>query len=116
MEVQKVAFILMAQEMDRAVAFYRDVIGLELRVRHGSHWAELGYDDAVVALHGGGDGEYRRTGLAFTVADVAAACDEVSAGGGRVIQSPEARPGEGILLARLADTEGNGFDLSQRAG
>ncbi len=116
MEIKKVAFILMAQEMDRAISFYRDVIGLELRVRQGQNWAELGYVDAVVALHGGGDGEYRRTGLAFTVADVAAACDEVSQGGGRIIQPPEARPGEGILLARLADPEGNGFDLSQRTG
>ena len=116
MDVQKVAFILMAQEMDRAISFYRDVIGLELLVRHGQNWAELGYDNAVVALHGGGDGEYHRTGLAFTVADVAEACEEVSLGGGRIIQPPEARPGEGILLACLADPEGNGFDLSQRTG
>ena len=116
MDVQKVAFILMAQEMDRAISFYRDVIGLELLVRHGQNWAELGYDNAVVALHGGGDGEYHRTGLAFTVADVAEACEEVSLGGGRIVQPPDARPGEGILLARLADPEGNGFDLSQRTG
>ena len=116
MDVQKVAFILMAQEMDRAISFYRDVIGLELLVRHGQNWAELGYDNAVVALHGGGDGEYHRTGLAFTVADVAEACEEVSLGGGMIIQPHEARPGEGILLARLADPEGNGFDLSQSTG
>ena len=114
MEVRKVAFILMVQDMDRAIAFYRDVIGLELRVHHGKNWAELGYDDAVVALHGGGNDEFRSTGLAFTVADVAAACEEVSLGGGRIVQLPEERPGEGILLARLVDPEGNGFDLSQR--
>ena len=52
-DVQKVVFILMAQDMDRAIAFYRDVIGLELRLHEGS-WAELGSDDAVVALHAGG--------------------------------------------------------------
>ena len=87
MDVQKVVFMLMAQEMDRAIAFYRDVIGLELRLHEGN-WAELGHDDAVVALHGGGNGEYRSTGLGFTVADVAAACEEVSAAGGGVIQVP----------------------------
>ena len=112
MQVQKLIFMLMAQHMERAIAFYRDVIGLELRVNYGG-WAELGGEDAVVALHGGGDGEYRTTGLSFTVADVAAACDEVSAGGGRVVQSPQVRDGEGIVLAFLADTEGNGFMLTQ---
>ena len=75
MEVQKTVFMLMAQDMSRAIEFYNETIGLELRVNYGG-WAELGGDDAVVALHAGGDGEYRSTGLGFTVADVAAACDE----------------------------------------
>ena len=87
MDVQKVVFMLMAQEMDRAIAFYRDVIGLKLQPHEGS-WAELGHGDAVVALHGGGDGEYCSTGLEFTVADIAAACEEVSLSGGRIIQDP----------------------------
>lgn len=112
MEIQKTVFMLMAQDMDRAIAFYNDVIGLELRVNYGG-WAELGGEKAVVALHGGGDGEYRSTGLSFTVGDVSAACDEVSAGGGRVVRPPEDRAGEGIILAFLADTEGNGFMLTQ---
>ena len=112
MDVQKVVFILMAQDMDRAVAFYRDVIGLELRLHEGS-WAELGSDDAVVALHVGGSNEFRCTGLGFVVADVAAACEEVSRGGGRTIQDPEERAGEGIILAQMADPEGNGFALAQ---
>ena len=112
MDVRKVVFMLMVQDMDRAVAFYTDVIGLELRLREGG-WAELGYDDAVVALHGGGDGEYRSTGLGLTVADVAEACEEVTRGGGRVIKAPEERAGVGIILAQLADPEGNGFELVQ---
>ena len=50
--------------------------------------------------------------LSFTVADVDAACDEVSspAAAGSV-QPPAVRAGEGIILAFLADTEGNGFRL-----
>ena len=114
MDVQKIVFMLMVQEMDRAIAFYRDVIGLKLQLHEGN-WAELGHADAVVALHGGGNGEYRPTGLGFTVADVAAACEEVSLGGGRIIQDPMERPGEGIVLACLVDPEGNGFDLTQSA-
>ena len=113
MDVQRVVFVLMAQEMDRAIAFYRDVIGLELRLQAGDDWAELGGGDAVVALHGGGNGEYRPTGLAFTVADVAAACEEVRSGGGTIIRDPEERAGEGIILAHLTDPEGNGFQFAQ---
>lgn len=112
MDVRRVVFMLMVQEMDRAVAFYRDVIGLDLRLHAGS-WAELGHGDAIVALHGGGNGEYRSTGLGFAVADAAAACSEVSAAGGKVIRGPEERAGEGIILAHLVDPEGNGFDLTQ---
>ena len=114
MDVKKVVFMLKVQEIDRAITFYRDVIGLKLRLHEGN-WAELGHDDAVVALHGGGNGEYRSTGLAFTVADVAVACEEVSAAAGRIIQGPLERAGEGIILAHLADPEGNGFDLTQSA-
>ena len=112
MQVQKTIFMLMAQDMGRAIAFYNETIGLDVKVNYGG-WAELGGEDAVVALHAGGDGEYRSTGLGFTVADVAAACEEVSAAGGRVVQAPVERGGEGIILAFAADTEGNGFSLTQ---
>ena len=114
MDVQRVVFMLMVQEMERAIAFYRDVIGLNLRL-HAGNWAELGHDNAVVALHGGGSGEYSSTGLGFTVTDIVTACEEVSAAGGRIIRDPEERAGEGIILAHLVDPEGNGFDFSQNA-
>lgn len=114
MEVSKVIFVMMVQDMDRAIVFYRDVIGLPLKLHVGG-WAELGSEEAVVALHAGGNGEFTDTGLSFKVADVAAACEEVAAAGGRIRQAPENRSGEGITLARLVDTEGNGFTISQQA-
>lgn len=112
MLVEKVKFVLMAQDMDRAVRFYREVIGLE----PGSvspYWSELSFGDAIVALHGGGSGELQETGLSFQVTDVHAACREVEAGGGSIRQLPEDRPGEPIRLAHAADPEGNGFLLTQ---
>ena len=112
MDIQKVVFMLMAQDMDRAIAFYTDVIGLEVRFQ-SPNWTELACGDAVVALHGEGDGEFKSTGLGFTVADVDSACKEVSEGGGKVITGPSERPGEPIILAHLSDTEGNGFELAQ---
>ncbi len=115
MKIDRVTYMLMAQDMGRAVAFYRDVIGLELRSQ-SPMWSELAFGDATVALHGGGSGEFQKTGLSFQVSDIGAACDEVRSGGGRVVSGPEDRAGEGIRLAELSDPEGNGFMLSQYVG
>ena len=112
MDIQRILFTIKAQNMDRAIGFYTDVMGLEVKYR-SPNWTELAYGDAVVALHGGSDGEFRGTGLGFTVADVEAACQEVTAGGGKVRSGPSERPGEPIILAQLADTEGNGFEMAQ---
>ncbi len=114
MELGRIYFMLAAQDMDRAVAFYRDVIGLEVRSQSPG-WSELTHPQAplaIVALHGGGTGELNRTGLGFDVADIAAACDEVEGGGGKVTMAPTERPEEGIVLADLVDTEGNTFMFS----
>ena len=115
MKISSVKFILWAEDMDRAVAFWRDVIGLEARLVT-PHWSELAHGDAVVALHGGGDGTYHSTGLGFQIEDIEAACREVVAGGGTVRSQPVDRPREGIRLADLVDPEGNGFQLSQAIG
>ncbi|MEZ6187536.1 MAG: VOC family protein [Planctomycetota bacterium] len=115
MELQTVKYMLWAQDMDRAVAFYRDVVGLQPGfVSPG--WSELKHGDAVVALHGGGDGSVRETGLSFQVADVEAACREVEAGGGTIRKAPQARPGEPIKLAEVTDPEGNGVMFTQYVG
>ena len=105
-------FLLSAQDMDRAIAFYRDVIGLDLR-KSSPWWSELAYGTAIVALHGGGNGKFRRTGLSFTVDDIDAACKAVVLGGGNTLSGPEDRGDEGIYLAELSDPEGNGFMMSQ---
>ena len=98
--------------MDRAIQFYRDTIGLVVKVS-SPYWSELSFGTAVVALHGGGTGEFRPTGLSFTVDDLEHACAAVIAGGGSVRNGPEDRGDEGIYLADLTDTEGNGFMMSQ---
>lgn len=105
-------FLLSAQDMDRAIAFYRDVVGLEVRT-HSPWWSELAFGTAIIALHGGGTGEFRATGLSFTVDDIGSACDAVVHAGGSVRSGPEDRGDEGIYLADLTDPEGNGFMMSQ---
>ena len=110
--IQAVKFMLTAQDMERAVTFYRDVMGLEV-ITHSPHWSELRYGDAIVALHGGGDGSFIETGLSFQVKEIATVCDAVVAGGGKLRMSPQDRPGEPILLADLTDPEGNGFMIAE---
>ena len=112
MKVEGVTYMLMAQDMDRAVAFYRDVIGLEPRFS-SPMWSELTFGDAIVALHGGGSAELRSTGLSFQVEDLKSAVREIERGGGRVTREPEDRPGEPIRLAEAVDTEGNSFALTE---
>ena len=112
MRIKSLKCMLMAQDMDRAVAFWHDVVGLGVKLRT-PYWSELAWGDAIVALHGGGTGEGHASGLGLQVVDLDAACREIAAGGGRVLSGPEDRPDEGIRLANLVDTEGNAFALSQ---
>lgn len=111
MKIQSVMHILWAEDMDRAVAFWRDGMGCSVRL-HTPHWSELTTAGATIALHGGGRGEYHASGLGFRIDDVDAGCAEVAAAGGTIRSRPADRPGEGIRLADLVDTEGNGFQFS----
>ena len=105
-------FMISVQDMERAIAFYISVFPLDVAF-HSPHWSELKYESSIIALHGGGSAEFRSTGLSFTVDDVQGACDAVVRGGGLVNSGPEDRGDEGIILAHLTDTEGNGFMISQ---
>ena len=113
MNVESVKYMLMVQDMGRALTFYTGVIGLEVGYQ-SEFWSELKVGDAIVALHGGGAGETDETGLIFQVGDIDEAVREVENGGGQVVSGPSDPPGEPIRLARVADTEGNRFSLDQR--
>ena len=115
MQVEQVKFILWVRDMQRGITFWRDVVGLRVRME-SPYWSELTHGDAVVALHGGGDGSYRETGLGIQVTDIDVACREIAAGGGKIRSAPVARPGEPIKLAEVTDPEGNGFKVSQLIG
>ena len=60
-------------EMDRAVAFYRDVLGLDLVRRDGDNWAVFDAGGRQFALHGAVEGRPLSPGGAtavFSVADL----------------------------------------------
>ncbi len=105
-------YLISAQDMSRAIEFYTHVFGLEIATE-SPWWSELRHGTAIVALHGGGTGEFRNTGLSFTVDDIDAACTSVERYGGKLRSGPEDRGDEGIILADVTDTEGNGIMISQ---
>ena len=113
MKVESMVYQLMAQDMDRAIAFYRDVVGLTVKFQ-SPRWTELAFDGSTIALHAGGTGEFNPTGLGLTVSDIDAACDEVRNAGGKVLRGPSTGHIEELKLAELVDTEGNGFELAEK--
>ena len=111
MQVKSAKFMIMVADMNRAIQFYHDGLGLNVTCR-SSHWTELSVDGAVIALHGGGDGKYKETGLSLEVDDIYEATDIVRRAQGVVVNEPQALPDEGIVLADFIDPEGNTFMLS----
>lgn len=115
MKPEKVKFMIMAADMKRAVAFYRDVIGLE-EIFVSDFWTELRHGDAIVALHGGHDGSRNPTGLSFQYEDVLAMAEKVRQAGAALLQPPQQREGEPILLGIFRDAEGNEVFITQYVG
>lgn len=115
MKPQSVKYMLMAQEMDRAVAFYRDGMGFEENFS-SPHWSELNVGDTILGLHGGGDGSRNPTGLSLQYEDVVLAFDRAIEFGATSLQRPERREGEPIILSTIIDPEGNEIMLTQYVG
>lgn len=112
MSVEKVKFMILAQDMKRAISFYQSSFGLGVSFETPG-WTELKFGDAIVALHGGWKGGINKTGLSFQVRDIRQACDNAVKNGGAIVNPPEDRQGEPIFLATMRDTEGNEFMISQ---
>jgi len=97
-------------DMDAAVAFYRDVLGLTLRRRDGDAWAQFDAGPVHFALHGGRGQQIRTGGTAvFRVADLDAARFVVEQRGVRVEGTGEV---EGLArFVTLHDPDGNVVQL-----
>ena len=113
MEIESMRFMLMAQDVSRAVKFYRDTLGLSVK-SESPHWAELSFQGEILAFHPGWTGEKRKTDLGFRVKDIEAACQKAVEGGAELIMKPQEELGGIFKLAKLADTEGNEFAFTQR--
>jgi catechol 2,3-dioxygenase-like lactoylglutathione lyase family enzyme len=101
------------RDMDAAVAFYRDVVGLELVRRDGDAWAQFEAGPVRFALHGTEDEAAGRSGtVVFRVEDLEAARWDLEQRGARF----EEQVGEVGGFARFAtfrDPDGNSWLLQE---
>jgi lactoylglutathione lyase len=112
MEVERMKTIIWAQDMDRAVAFYREVFGAAV-LRQNEVLAELQVAGGLLGIHSGGEGKRTWTGLAFQVSDLFEGCARIKAWGGQVEREPEDTPEEPAHLAMCVDPEGNQIMLTR---
>jgi predicted enzyme related to lactoylglutathione lyase len=102
-------------DMDRAVKFYRDVIGLPLKFQSPG-WSEFDTGETGLALHPAS--ETKRAGsieLGLTVDDLSKFHQEMSAKGVR-FSIPPTKQDYGRMLAQFVDSEGAHCSVSGTMG
>lgn len=106
--------LVFVRDMARAVAFYRDALGLAVRITTPA-WSELEIGGATIALHSGREGGERETPLGFKVLNIDAVVNAVVAAGG-FIHSPKTQAQGEPAIVKAGDPEGNIFFLSEGPG
>jgi lactoylglutathione lyase len=92
-------------DMDKAVKFHRDVLGLKLKF-DSPGWSEFVTGKTTLALHPASDkNPAGKVELGFTVADVDAFYRDMSAKG-VVFSMPPKKQDFGRMLAQFVDSEG----------
>ena len=104
---------LYVSDMERAVGFYRDTIGLEVDFESES-WTTFGTGTCTLALH---LVEWREPGVGepdptFRVANAAAERERLSAAGVAVTEIRE--PVAGVQVFDVRDPDGNRISLESR--
>ena len=94
-------------DMDKAVAFYKDVMGFPVKVRFENHWAEMDAGPITIGLHPAEKGARPKQGgrtISCNVADIEKFVAEIKAKGAKVgkIQTPER--GKFVMIS---DPDGN---------
>src|SRR5204862_2674664 len=91
-------------DMDEAVAFYRDKLGLELKFA-SPFWSEFATGETTLALHpASAENPAGSTHLGFGTSDVRAFHQAIGARGVRFTKLPE--PMHGMTLAEFVDPDG----------
>ena len=105
------------RDMEAAVAFYRDVLGLAVTVRSGEDWAEFDAGGCTVALHGSRPGHpppQAGATVVFEVDDLDTAVRALRVRGVVFDVDVSDAPGAG-RFASFRDPDGNVLQILERA-
>jgi catechol 2,3-dioxygenase-like lactoylglutathione lyase family enzyme len=103
------------RDLDAAVAFYRDVVGLTLEVRHGDDWAAFDAGPVRLALHGTTAEPPPSGTVVFAVDDLDLERRRLEAAGVRFDEHVGEVDGR-VRFASFRDPDGNPVQLLERAG
>lgn len=104
------------RNMDEAVGFYRDVLGLNLTLRAGEDWAEFDVGGTAVAVHGTRDGHappQAGATVVFEVDDLDVTIRALKSRGVHFEGEVSEIPGTG-RFASFRDPDGNLLQIFQR--
>ncbi len=107
MQTPRIGNVLYAvDDLDAAVAFYRDALGLPLNFQDGTRFAAMNGGGVVLALVGADeDVTAGAPAASIKVDDLDAAVDRATAAGATLLRAPERGPHE--LRAVIRDPAGN---------
>lgn len=115
--VRSLMMIQYVHDMDRAVDFYRDGVGLDL-VSSSPGWSMFRCGDALLGLHGVYGSVAERpvpyAGLNLEVDDLDPAIERALAHGAKLVEIREPEANVAVRLGVLVDPAGNGFELRQQ--
>src|SRR6185295_6493617 len=108
--------MVVVSDMQRSVEFYRDKLGLPLKLQ-SPDWTEFQTGTTTLALHGGGvapsgppagdpSKQAGSCSIGFNVENVDKTYEELKAKGIQFVMPPTQREGEGIRLAVCSDPHG----------
>lgn len=124
--MQMLHTMLRVGDLDRAIAFYRDVLGMRLKSRQdypGGAFtlAFLGFDDDPMELeltYNWGRTDYQMGDayghIALAVTDAAAACERVRRRGGRVVREAGPMQHGTSVIAFVEDPDGYKIEFIER--
>lgn len=108
---------LVARDIERATAFYRDILGLEHQfMAGGMSFFDLGGGVRLMLGPPGGEFEHGSSVLYYRVTGILAQHERLSQAGVRVLEAPREiyrQHGHALWLGFYVDSEGNAFSLME---
>ena len=100
------------EDLDAAVRFYTDALGLELKFRDGDRFCALACGQTTIGLAAGAEAITATTAVSYQVEDVVAVVSVLREAGASVLREPERGPHE--VRAVLEDPAGHAFVVYAR--